>query len=88
MDLFTSLEVINLWRTDSLVNDDLSVEAASPRERGVEDVDAVSAGEDYNISVRGEAVHLNEELVQGVLSLVITTSADTIRQKQYFMLAL
>jgi len=56
-----------------LVHDDLAVEAASPKERGVEDLRAVGGGHDDDALGGVEAVHLDEELVQRLLALVVTT---------------
>ena len=54
-----------------LVDDDLPVEAAGPRERLVEDVDAIRACEHGDVGRLREAVHLNEHLVERVLALVV-----------------
>ena len=53
------------------VEDDLAVEAAGPQERRVEDVGAVRGGDDDHVRVRVEAVHLDEDLVEGLLALVV-----------------
>ena len=53
---------------------DLPVKAARAQERGVEDVDAVRRGEDDNALVRGEAVHLDEQLVERLLALVVAAA--------------
>ena len=53
------------------VEDDLAVEAARAQERGVEDVGAVGGGDDDDVRVRVEAVHLDQDLVQGLLALVV-----------------
>ena len=55
------------------VEDDLAVEAAGPQERRVEDVGAVRGGDDDHVRVRVEAVHLDEDLVQGLLALVVAS---------------
>jgi hypothetical protein len=56
------------------VDHDLPVETAWSEERGVEDVRAVGGGEHDDPALRIEAVHLDEELVQGLLSLVVSAS--------------
>ena len=53
------------------IQDDLAVEAAGPQERRVEDVRAVGGGDDDHVRVRVEAVHLDEDLVEGLLALVV-----------------
>ncbi len=67
------------------VQHDLTVEAARAQERGVEDVGAVRRRDDDDVCVGVEAVHLDEDLVQGLLALVVaaaqtstTLSADGI----------
>ncbi len=56
------------------VDHDLPVETARPEERGVEDVRAVGGGEHDDPALRIEAVHLDEELVEGLLALVVAAS--------------
>ena len=53
------------------VQDDLAVEAAGAQERRVQDVGAVGGGDDDHVGVRVEAVHLDQDLVQGLLALVV-----------------
>ena len=53
------------------VEDDLAVEAAGPQERRVEDVGPVGGGDDDHVGVRVEAVHLDQDLVEGLLALVV-----------------
>ena len=53
------------------VDDDLTVEAARPEQRRVEDVRAVGGGDQDDVVLHLEAVHLDEELVQGLLALVV-----------------
>ncbi len=53
------------------VQDDLAVEAAGAQERRVEDVGPVGGGDDDDVGVGVEAVHLDEDLVQGLLALVV-----------------
>ena len=56
------------------VEDDLAVEAAGPQERRVEDVGAVGGGDDDHVGVGVEAVHLDEDLVEGLLALVVAAT--------------
>src|SRR5690606_36774055 len=54
-----------------LVDEDLAVEAAGAEERRVEDVGPVRGRHDDDALVRVEPVHLDEQLVQRVLTLVV-----------------
>ncbi len=63
-DLLTTLEI-------GTVDDDLAVEAARPQERGVEDVRAVGGGNEDDAGLHVEAIHLDEQLVEGLLPLVV-----------------
>ncbi len=63
-DLLAALEV---GRVDA----DLAVEAARAQQRGVEDVGAVRRRDDDDVGLRVEAVHLDEQLVEGLLALVV-----------------
>src|SRR6185503_8850876 len=56
------------------VDDDLTVEAARPQQRRVEDVGPVGGGDQDDVVGHREAVHLDEELVQGLLALVVTAA--------------
>ncbi len=51
-----------------------TVEAARPEEGGVEDVGAVGGGEDDDVDAGVEAVHLDEYLVQSLLTLVVSAA--------------
>ncbi len=53
------------------VDDDAAVEAARAEERRVEDVGPVGGRDEDDALVRLEAVHLHEELVEGLLALVV-----------------
>ena len=63
-DLLATLQV-------GAVHDDLAVEAPGPHERGVEHVGPVRRGHDDHALARVEAVHLDQQLVQGLLALVV-----------------
>ncbi len=52
----------------------LAVEAAGPQQGGVQDVRAVGGGNEDNPFVGLEAVHLHQELVQGLFPLVVTAT--------------
>ena len=45
-----------------------------PKERGVEDVGAVGGGDDDDVRAGIEAVHLDEDLVEGLLALVVAAA--------------
>mmetsp|Transcript_34489 Transcript_34489/g.75424 ORF Transcript_34489/g.75424 Transcript_34489/m.75424 type:complete len:267 (-) Transcript_34489:696-1496(-) len=49
----------------------LAVEAARAEERGVEEVGAVGGADEDDARVGGEAVHLRQQLVQGLLALLV-----------------
>src|SRR3954468_150907 len=53
------------------VDDDLAVEAARAQERGIEDVGAVGGGDEDDVVLHLEAVHLDEQLVERLLALVV-----------------
>ena len=67
-DLLAPLEVRRADR-------DLPVEAAGPEQRRIEDVGAVGRRDDDDALVRGEAVHLDEQLVQRLLALFVAERA-------------
>src|SRR3546814_4163700 len=52
----------------------LPVEAARAEQRRIEHVGPVGGGDDDDAFVRFEPVHLDEELVQGLLALVIAVA--------------
>ncbi len=56
------------------VNGDLTIETTRTHQRGVEHIWAVCGGENDDAAVALEAIHLREELVQGLLALVVTTT--------------
>src|SRR6478672_9323467 len=56
------------------VDDDLAVEAAGPQQRRVEDVRPVGGGDQDDVVFHLEAVHLDEELVQRLLALVVAAA--------------
>ena len=60
----------NVWITNS----DLTVETARAQKRRVKNVRAVGCRDDDNTFIGFEAVHLNEKLVQRLLTLIITTA--------------
>ena len=53
------------------VEDDLAVEAARAQQRRVEHVGAVGGGDHDDVGVGVEAVHLDQDLVEGLLALVV-----------------
>ena len=56
------------------VDGDLAVEAAGAQQRGVEDVGAVGRRDEDDVGLDVEAVHLDEQLVEGLLALVVTAA--------------
>ena len=53
------------------VDDDLAIEATGPEQRGVEDVGPVRGRDHDDVVLQLEPVHLDEELVQRLLALVV-----------------
>ena len=66
-DLQTALHV-------RAVDRDLPVEAAGAQQRRVEDVGPVRGGDQDDAALHVEAVHLDEQLVEGLLALVVTAA--------------
>ena len=56
------------------VDDDLAVEAAGPQQRRVEDVGPVGGRDQDDVVLHFEAVHLDQQLVQRLLALVVTAA--------------
>ena len=56
------------------VDDDLAVEAAGPQQRRVEDVGPVGGGDEDDVVLHLEAVHLDQQLVQRLLALVVAAA--------------
>ena len=52
----------------------LSVETTGTEKCGIKNVGTVSCGDNDNSFVRAESVHLNEKLVEGLLTLVVTAA--------------
>ena len=57
-----------------LVHHDLTIEPAGPEECRVEDVGTVRGRDEDHTGAGVEAVHLDEQLVEGLLSLVVATA--------------
>ena len=55
-------------------HDDLPVETPRAQQRGIEHIRPVGSGDDDDARVRLEAVHFHQELVQGLLPLVVTAA--------------
>ena len=51
-----------------------AIEAAGAKERGIEDVGAVGRGDENDAFVGLEAVHLDEQLIQRLLALVVAAA--------------
>jgi len=61
---------VNIWVCDL----NLPIEPSWSLDRIVEDVSSVGGSKDDNCLVCGESIHFYEELIQGVITLVVTTS--------------
>ena len=70
MDLENALAAAEIRRVD----DDLSVEAARAQQRRIEHVGTVRRGDEDHAVVRLEAVHLDEQLIERLLTLVVTAA--------------
>ncbi|MPM31941.1 hypothetical protein SDC9_78498 [bioreactor metagenome] len=66
-DLLPALHIRRLDR-------DLPVEPTRAQQRGVEHVGAVGGGDQDDLAVHVEAVHLDQQLVEGLLALVVTAA--------------
>ena len=55
-------------------HDDLAIEAARAQQRGIEHVRTVGRGDDDDAFVAFEAVHLDQQLVQRLLALVVAAA--------------
>src|SRR3954453_16724696 len=61
-------------RAVGAVDHDLAVEAARAQQRGIEDVRAVGGRDEDDVVLHLEAVHLDEQLVERLLALVVTAA--------------
>ena len=57
------------------VHDHLAVEAAGPQQSGIEDLRPIGGGHDDDALARVEAVELGQELIEGLLALVVSAEA-------------
>ena len=64
------LRPVQVGRVDA----DLAVEAAGAQQRGVEDVGTVRRRDQDDVGLDVEAVHLDEQLVEGLLALVVAAA--------------
>ena len=55
-------------------NDDLAIEASRAKQGWIEDVRAVGRGDDNDTFVAFESVHLDEQLIEGLLALVVSST--------------
>mmetsp|Transcript_19631 Transcript_19631/g.47518 ORF Transcript_19631/g.47518 Transcript_19631/m.47518 type:complete len:362 (-) Transcript_19631:881-1966(-) len=60
-----------------LVDGDLTIESPRTQQSRVQDVDPVSTSQHHDIRLGGEPIHLHEQLVQRVLTLIIATPAES-----------
>ena len=70
MNLEDSLSALQVGRID----DDLAVKSSRSQERGVQDVRTVGRGQEDNSRGRVKAVHLDKQLVQRLLPLIMTSA--------------
>ena len=56
------------------IDDDPAIEAARAQQRGIENVGTVGGGDEDDAFVRLEAIHLDEQLVQRLLALVVSAA--------------
>ena len=56
------------------VDDDAPIEATRPEQRGIQDVGAVGGRHEDDALIRLEAIHLDEQLVEGLLALVVAAA--------------
>src|SRR5437879_11288938 len=56
------------------VEDYLAVEASGPQQRRIEHVRPVGGSDDDDVGVGVEAVHLDQDLVEGLLALVVAAT--------------
>ena len=56
------------------IHDDLAVEPARPQQRRIEHVGAVGRGDEDHALVRLESIHLDEQLIQRLLALIVSAT--------------
>src|SRR5579884_1802516 len=61
-----------------LVQHDLAVEATGAQQSGVEDIWPVGGGDDDNVGILLEAIHLDEQLIERLLALIVAAQAGII----------
>ena len=63
------------------IDRDMTIEPAWPKQGGVEHVGAIGCGQNDHAFAGGEAVHLGQDLIQGLLPLVMTTAQPGTRTR-------
>jgi len=71
MDLEDTLPAGNVWPVDS----DVSIESARAQESGVQDIGSISTCKDNDMLSCTKTIHLDQELVQRKLSLIVPPHA-------------
>ena len=71
MDLEDALAAAHVGRRD----EDLAIEATRAQQRRVELVEQVGGGDDHHVLARGEAVHLDQQLVERLVALAADVHA-------------
>ena len=56
------------------IQDDATVETAGSQQRWIEHIGAVGGGDDDNIGIRAKAIHLDQDLIQGLLALIVRSA--------------
>ena len=56
------------------IDDDAAIEAAGAQQRRIEHIGTIGGGDEDDALVRFEAVHLDEQLIQRLLALVVSAA--------------
>ena len=72
--LCVNLENFNSALGVGIINRYLTVKSAGSEQSRVEDVGAVGCGDNDNAFIRSEAVHFNKQLIQRLLSFIVTAA--------------
>ena len=55
-------------------HDHAAIESARSQKRGVEDIGTVRGGDENHAVIRLESIHFDEQLIERLLALVVTTA--------------
>ena len=70
MNLQNSLTALNIW----LVHHNLAVKTAWTQQGRVQNIRTIGSRNNDNALVGSEAIHLNQHLVKGLLTLIVATA--------------